>query len=132
MFRHSYGAKERSGEVLCAVWCARRVGAGRRMELYATLEMLDARLEALDNLTNATHLVEFDLQLVDFAQDGAEAGDFGVGCLDGVAGTVVLELGHRLRLLRKLSGVSAISIPTRRCIVNVQHSLRAIAAGWST
>jgi hypothetical protein len=106
--------------VWCVVWCWRRAGAGRRMELYTTLEMLDARLEALDDLTNATHLVEFDLQLVDFAQDGAEAGDFGVGCLDGVAGAVVLELGHRLRLLGELSGVSAICLPTRRCIVNVQ------------
>jgi len=42
------------------------------------------------------------LQLVDFVEDGAEAGDFGVGQLDGVAGAVVLELGSRLGLLREL------------------------------
>lgn len=64
--------------------------------------MVDARLEALDDLANAADLVEFDLELVDFADDGAEAGDFSVGHGDGVAGAVVLHLGCRLGLLGEL------------------------------
>jgi hypothetical protein len=68
--------------------------------------MLNARLEALDNLANAAHLVKLDLQLVDFAQDGAEAGDFGVGGRHGGARAVVLEGCGCLRLLRELPNVS--------------------------
>lgn len=70
--------------------------------LYAPLEMLDARAEALDNLPNAPHLVELDLQLVDLAQDLVEAGDFGVGVLDCVARAGVLRCGCGLRLGREL------------------------------
>jgi hypothetical protein len=70
--------------------------------LYSTIQAVDPRLEALDNLANAAHLVEFRLQLVDFAQYGAEASDFGVGHLHRVTRAVVLHLGRRLRLLREL------------------------------
>jgi hypothetical protein len=68
----------------------------------ATLEMLDAGLKTFHNLANAAHLVEFDLKLVDFAEDAVEACDFGVGHLYGVAGAVILYLGGRLCLLREL------------------------------
>jgi hypothetical protein len=70
--------------------------------LYAALETLDARPEALHDLTDAPHLVELDLQLVDFAQDGPEARDLGVGILEGVAGAVGLQRRGRLRLLGEL------------------------------
>ena len=73
-----------------------------RVVLYAAIQAIDPRPEALDNLANAAHLVEFRLQLVDFAQDGTEAGDFGVGHLDGVTCAVVLHLGCGLGLLREL------------------------------
>ena len=69
---------------------------------YPAVQPVDARLEALDNLSNATHLVEFHLELVDFTEDGAEAGDLGVGHLHGVACAVVLHLGCCLRLLGEL------------------------------
>lgn len=72
------------------------------MQLDAALQTLDTLLETFDNLANATHLVEFDLQLVDLAQDGPEAGDFGVGHLDRVTSAVVLDLGGHLRLLGEL------------------------------
>jgi hypothetical protein len=64
--------------------------------------MVDPRLEALDYLANATHLVELDLELVDFAQDSTKAGDFGVGHCHRVTSAVVLDLGGRLGLLREL------------------------------
>jgi hypothetical protein len=76
----------------------KRVG----LSLDAALETVHAGLETFHNLANATHLVELDLELVDFAQDLAEAGDFGVGHLDGVAGAVVLDLRRRLCLLGEL------------------------------
>jgi hypothetical protein len=72
------------------------------MASYAAVQAIDPRLEALDNLANAPHLVKFHLQLIDFAQDGAEARDFGVGHLDRVTGAVVLHLGCSLCLLREL------------------------------
>lgn len=65
----------------------------------AALKTLDPGLEALDYLADATDLVELDLELVDFAQDGSEAGDFGVGHLDRVTCAVVLNLGRYLRLV---------------------------------
>lgn len=73
-----------------------------QLQLDASFEMLDAGLETFHNLANAAHLVEFNLQLVDFAENLAEAGDFGVGSLDRVACAVVLGLRRRLRLLREL------------------------------
>jgi hypothetical protein len=60
-------------------------------------------LEALDNLSNASHLVEFDLKLIDFTENGAETSDFGVGHLHGVSCAVVLHLGCCLCLLRELA-----------------------------
>jgi hypothetical protein len=77
-------------------------GRYKLMASYAAVQAIDPRLEALDNLANAAHLVEFDLQLVDFAQNSAEARDFGVGDLDRVTGAVVLHLGCGLCLLREL------------------------------
>ena len=70
--------------------------------LDATLEMLDTGLETFYNLANAAHLVEFDLKLVDFAEDAVETCDFSVSHLDGVAGAVILYLGGCLCLLREL------------------------------
>lgn len=68
----------------------------------AALQMRNPGLEALDYLADATDLVELDLELVDLAQNGMEAGDFSVGHLDRVTGAVVLDLGSRLGLLREL------------------------------
>ena len=70
--------------------------------LDATLELMDACLEGLYYLADATHLVELDLQLVNLAEDGSEAGDFSVGHLHCVASAVVLHLGRRLGLLGEL------------------------------
>lgn len=64
--------------------------------------MLDARPKALHDLADAPHLVELDLELVDFAQDGAEARYLGVSILDGGAGAGRLERCRRLRLLVEL------------------------------
>jgi hypothetical protein len=72
--------------------------------LYAALETLDARLEALDDLADAAHLVELDLQLVDLAQEGAEARNLSVGIAEGVAGAVGLQRRGRLGLLGELHG----------------------------
>lgn len=68
----------------------------------ASLEMSNPGLEALYYFANAADLVELDLELVDFAQDGMETGDFGVGHLYRIASAVVLDLGSRLGLLREL------------------------------
>jgi len=81
------------------VYCRANYG---RCRSNPTLQLLDAGLEPFHNLANATHLVELVLELIDFFEDAVEAGDFGVGHLDGVAGTVILDLGGRLCLLREL------------------------------
>lgn len=65
---------------------------------------MDARLKGLYYLPDAAHLVELDLQLVNLAEDGAEASDLGVGIGDGVGGAVGLELGGGLGLLGELEG----------------------------
>lgn len=70
--------------------------------LEPAIQIVKARFEALDYLTNSAHFIKFDLQLVDFAEYGAETRDFGVGHLHSVASTVVLHLGRRLGLLGKL------------------------------
>ena len=67
--------------------------------LDTALETVDAGPEALDDLANAADLVEFDLEVVNLAQDGTEAGNFGIGHLDCVTGAIILELGGPLRLL---------------------------------
>lgn len=64
----------------------------------APFKPLDPCAEPFYNLANATHLVEFDFEFIDFAEDGAEAGNFGVGHLYRVAGAVVLDLGCDLGL----------------------------------
>ena len=72
------------------------------MVLETAVEIVDTRFEALDYLANAAHFVELDLQLVNLAEDGSEAGDFSVGHLHCVASAVVLHLGRRLGLLGEL------------------------------
>jgi hypothetical protein len=106
------GRKKRVRMCVCEeVWCGFTGGSGIPSSwvgnggLYAAIQAIDPRPEALDNLANAADLVEFRLQLVDFAQDGAEAGDFGVGHLDCITCAVVLHLGCGLGLLRELEGV---------------------------
>lgn len=81
-----------------------------KKQLYAAVQAINTGLEALNNLANATDLVEFDLEFVDFAEDGAEAGDFGVGHLHGVARAVVLHLCCCLSLLRELRENQSVSI----------------------
>ena len=101
--------------------------------------MSDTRLETFHDLANAAHLVELNLKLVDFAQNGTEACDFRVGRLDRVTGAVVLDLRRRLGLLRELAreplaavcdcsaqGAPGVTGKMRDC------SLPAIAVGWST
>lgn len=83
------------------------------MRSYPAVQTVDARLEALDNLSNATDFVEFYLKLVDFAENGTEAGDFSVGHLHGVASAVVLYLGCCLCLLGELAIVSTTSCKTK-------------------
>lgn len=83
------------------------------MRSYPAVQTVDARLEALDNLSNATDLVEFYLQFVDFAEDGMEAGDFSIGHLHGVACAVVLHLGCCLCLLSELGVVSTTPCRTK-------------------
>lgn len=85
------------------VWCV-VIREVQRKVLDAALELVDACLEGLDYLANAAHLVELDLQLVDLAEDGAEASNFGVGIVDGMGGAIGLELGGRLGLLGELDG----------------------------
>lgn len=70
--------------------------------LYAPIQAINARLEALYNLANAAHLIKFDLKLVDFAQNGTKARDFGIGHLHCVTRAVVLHLGCGLGLLGQL------------------------------
>jgi hypothetical protein len=70
--------------------------------LEPAVEIVDACFEALDYLANTAHFVELDLQLVNLAEDGSEAGDFSVGHLHCVASAVVLHLGRRLGLLGEL------------------------------
>ena len=83
-----------------------RWGLVRKVQMVpsdAPLQMGDTRLETFHDLANAAHLVELDLKLVDFAQNGTEACDFRVGRLDRVTGAVVLDLRRRLGLLRELA-----------------------------
>lgn len=77
---------------------------------YAAIQAVDPGLESLDDFSNAAHLVELDLQLVDLAQYGAEACDFGVGHLDRVTRAVVLHLSRSLCLLCELERVSTPSL----------------------
>jgi hypothetical protein len=105
--------------------------------LYAAVQAIDPRLEALDNFANATHFVEFRLQLVDFAQNGPKARDFLVGHLNCVTRAVVLHLGCCLCLLRELIDTLAPSPSHCRSISHGIGHLRgnshsAIAAGSST
>jgi hypothetical protein len=86
--------------------CRRSVAATCMQRLHAAVQAVNARLEPLHYLANAAHLVELDLQLVDFAQQGAEACDFGVGGLDRVARAVVLDLRCGLGLLGELYNIS--------------------------
>lgn len=79
-----------------------RVGMGSAACTELLLEIRNACLETLDYLANAAHFVKFDLQLVDFTEDGTEACDFSVGILDGVAGAVVLDLSGSLCLLGEI------------------------------
>lgn len=59
--------------------------------------MFHPRAKPAHNLPDARNLLEFRLQLVNLAQDGAETGDFRVGHLDRVPGAVVLGLGGGFR-----------------------------------
>jgi hypothetical protein len=121
------------------VYCRAKYG---RRRSNPTLQLLDAGLEAFHNLANAAHLVELDLELINFAEDAVEAGDFGVGHLDGVASAVVLNLGGRLCLLRELEPMlvggfnGSIVVKERQedaiVVFEGAHSRPAIAAGWST
>lgn len=70
---------------------------------YPAIQPVHPGPEALYNLANAPHFIEFRLQLVDFAQQGAETRDLRIGHCHGVARAVVLYLGRRLRLLRELA-----------------------------
>lgn len=70
--------------------------------LEATIQIVDACLEALDYLANSAYFIKFDLKLVNLAEYRSKAGDLSVGHLHCVACTVVLDLGRRLRLLGKL------------------------------
>jgi hypothetical protein len=99
------GGAQRFGTVF---FCPSRERA-RARDLYTAIEAVDARLEAFYDFPNASHFIEFDLELVDFAEDGAEAGDFGVGHLHGVTGAVVLHLGCCLCLLGELGGWGLVS-----------------------
>jgi hypothetical protein len=104
------GRKTDKEVYVCIRWSGMGIRAGGkkcRGGSYAAVQAIHPRLEALYNLANAAHLVEFDLEFVDFAQYGSEAGDFGVGHLDGVAGAVVLHLGCGLCLLCELAHESA-------------------------
>lgn len=71
-------------------------------DLYAAIEAIHAGLEAFYDFANAPDFVEFDLELVDFAEDGAEAGDFRVSHCHCVTRAVVLHLGCCLGLLGEL------------------------------
>lgn len=73
------------------------------MLLDTALETFNASLETFHNLANAMHLVEFDLQFVNLAEDGTEAGNFSIGRLHCISGTVGLEIGRYLRLLGELA-----------------------------
>lgn len=102
---------------------ARRAQSRTRVLLYASIQAVNARLEALYYLANATHFVEFHLELVDFAQYGAEARDFGVGHLHCVTRAVVLHLGCGLCLLGQL-WTNALALVSRTISSNLMSSER--------
>jgi hypothetical protein len=100
------------------------------MRSYPAIQTVDARLESFDNLSNATDFIEFYLQFIDFVEDCAEAGDFSISHLHGIACVVVLHLGCCLCLLGELAIVSTTAHriePTQRH--NRRHSHTASAAG---
>lgn len=59
---------------------------------YPPLKLLNPRSKAPYNLPYPSDLIELDLQLIDLAEDGSEAGDLSIGHLYRVAGTVILGL----------------------------------------
>jgi hypothetical protein len=79
---------------------------GALLQLHFLVQRLDSRSKCFHDLANALYLLEFDLQLVDLTQDLVEAGDFGVGHCDEVAGAVVLSLGRLLRLRVELYSIN--------------------------
>jgi hypothetical protein len=98
--------------------------------LEPAVEIVDACFEALDYLANTAHFVELDLQLVNLAEDGSEAGDFSVGHLHCVASAVVLHLGRRLGLLGELRACQ--QGHNARCYISIASVRIAIAAVSST
>lgn len=58
------------------------------------------------DLANPADLVKFDLEFIDFAEDGSKACDFSVGHLDRVTRAVVLYLGCDLGLCGELGRAS--------------------------
>lgn len=75
------------------------------------VEGFDASSKCFHDLADAPYLVEFDLELVDLAQDLAETGDLGVGGLDEVPGTIILRLGCGLGLRGELTrGCDGVSV----------------------
>ena len=51
--------------------------------LYPSFQPLHPCPEAFDDITYMAYFVEFRLEVIDLAQDVAEAGDFGVGGSNG-------------------------------------------------
>ena len=89
---------------------------------HLLIERLDAGAKSLYDFADAADLVEFVLELVDLAQDLVEAGDFGIGHLDQVAGAVVLRRRRLLGLRVQLRGLSG------QYVVAFQWSLRALSS----
>lgn len=72
---------------------------------YSSVKSFDASAVCLNDFRDTTYLIELGLQLFYLSQYLVEAGNFGVGRLDGIAGAVVLCLGRGLSLLVQLFGV---------------------------
>lgn len=79
-----------------------RTPASASPTLDSSLQAFDPRPETFNDVPNVPYFVEFDLELVDLADDFSEAGDFSVGVGDGGGGTGGLMRGGALGLSREL------------------------------
>ncbi len=76
----------------------------RSARFQALLQVLDSRPVALDNVLDVCYTVKVHLKLLQLLHNLVEACYLGVGAVDDIAGTVVLDLREHLRLLAEVAG----------------------------
>lgn len=79
--------------------------ARRSAGFQALLQILNARPVALDNIFDVCYTVKVHLKFLQLLHNLGEACNLGVGAVDDIAGTVVLDLREHLRLLAEVADI---------------------------